>query len=499
MFKQSALLLMVAAVACTHALPIRQQEAPVTPSGAQIGEYDPCVHPIVMIPGLGASVLDYYLTSEYKFIHPECELLYPRNKWSSGINRLWPSIESSDIIPPHHIRECWEDMIQVFFNSTTLESTNQVGVLVRPRDYGGIEGIANLFAVESDYGFGFSAVYERWANTLIHKTPGYVDHMNVRGAPYDFRMVACDSALQSMYSDLKTLIEDTYELTRSCATGPRKVFVSTHSLGGPYYLHFLNTFVNQTWKDLYLESFLSVSSPFLGASMAYSTAISGNSEGLPGSSYAFLPVERLMGGVLWMIPNGDYFGTQPLVQVGNRNYTAQLTDVENSLPSLLRQLPLDRSGAIDILQKVIQPRGNPLPPNTTMHCMYGTTLPTEGFDYYADINATTVNPNKYREPVIRNGKVLLSGADPLLLLPMNSTNPYYDDAIQGDKVVQLPSLTLCQNWVGNNAGHGVEIVPFAGQEHVGLLKSDPFMAYIMGVMDAANKASALAAAALLQQ
>lgn len=385
------------------------------------------------------------------------------------------------------LRECWEAMISLTYNATTKKFSNAPNVLVRPRDFGGIAGVANLFSFVWDYGPSFGAVYEKLANILIDKTPGYKDHLNVRGAPYDFRLLADEEYLQSSYLDLQGLIEETYEFTRDCPTGPKRIHVMTHSLGGPYYLYFLNTFVSQEWKDMYLESFLSFSTPFHGAQMAYRTAISGDSEGLPGHNYAFLPAEKIMGGLLWMIPYANIYGDQEFVQVGNRTYTAQLDDAEDSLPALFRQLPLDRSDVIDILRSIITKRTAVVEaPNTRLYCIYGSSIPTEAFDVYKDLNATTSDPDMYREPVLQNDKIILAPPSPQLLMPLNDTNPYSKDEVQGDKIVEQVSLRVCNQWVGNNGGADVFIKEFPGYHHVTMLSQQPFLDYVMAIINESN-------------
>ncbi|KJE90036.1 lecithin:cholesterol acyltransferase [Capsaspora owczarzaki ATCC 30864] len=439
--------------------------------------YDACANPIVLVTGLGGCVLDFLLTDEYKHLHYECSLVFSRNKWSSGLVRLWPAIEAVDAIPPYHLRACWEDMMAVHYNETTGRFANTPGVQVRPRDYGGVTGVDNLFDIESNWGPGMSAVYEKLIKQL-KVTPGYEVGKNIRGAPFDFRLVADDIELASMFTDLKNLIEETYNMTRACSAGPRRVHVMTHSLGGSYWLYFLNTFVDRAWKDQYIRFTLAVSSPWQGAGKAYRTLISGDDEGLPGGNIMFLPVEQLMGGLLWMIPFSNFFGTKTFIQYADTgaSFSSNASDVArlfDSMPGTLRPLvPF-------IISKIVEPRSLTVAaPETDIYCIHGSGVVTESFYVYQSANQTNTNPAEYREDAVINGTTYLA-PNPALLFPLDKSSPFYVDPNQGDGTVELPSLQYCRNWIGKNGGKQMVEVDVAGQEHLGILSSAAFLNDVM--------------------
>ena len=365
----------------------------------------------------------------------------------------------------------------VHYNATTNSFSNTRGVNVRPRDYGGVEGVDNLFDVVSGWGPGMSAVYQDIIKQL-KATPGYEVGKNIRGAPYDFRLVADDASLSVMYTNLKNLIEETYNMTSTCSKGARRVHVMTHSLGGPYYLYFLNEFASREWKDTYIRSTMAVSSPWQGAGKAYRTIISGDSEGLPGGNINFLPVEQLMGGLLWMFPFANFFGNKEWVQFANSGatFSANSTDITKLFDSIPG---VDRSLVPTIFNKIVTPRSITISaPETDLYCIHGSGLVTESYYVYPSANVTNVDPAKYREDYAQNGTSIVA-PNPALLLPLATTSPYYTDPMQGDGTVQLPSLLYCQKWINNNGGKNMIEIALPGQEHLGILSSSAFLTTVM--------------------
>eukprot|EP01137_Pigoraptor_chileana_P023130 Opistho-2@88949 len=65
---------------------------PASLAATLTGHYDPCKSPIVLVPGLGGSVLDVMVTDEYEPPHSACRILFPKGNFTTGYNRLWPSL-----------------------------------------------------------------------------------------------------------------------------------------------------------------------------------------------------------------------------------------------------------------------------------------------------------------------------------------------------------------------------------------------------------------------
>ena len=67
---------------------------------------------------------------------------------------------------------------------------------------------------------------------------------------------------------LKELIENTYIIN-----GNISVATVSLSMGGPYFMLFLNRYVDQAWKDQYIHSFTSFSGVFGGSTSSLLTTV----------------------------------------------------------------------------------------------------------------------------------------------------------------------------------------------------------------------------------
>jgi lysophospholipase-3 len=160
---------------------------------------------------------------------------------------------------------------------------------IRYVDYGGVDGVAYL---DDDHSVGI------WNSTIyLLEALGWEVGKNLRGAPYDWRFGPETFAAQD-WPRLRALFEETYALnnnskgktahthdrtrvtahTALTAHTPhtpekRAVAAVSLSMGGPYFLAFLNQ-QTQAWKDKYLHSFVSFDGAFGGSPSATSALIS---------------------------------------------------------------------------------------------------------------------------------------------------------------------------------------------------------------------------------
>eukprot|EP00123_Amoebidium_parasiticum_P016239 comp23349_c0_seq1/m.38544 comp23349_c0_seq1/g.38544 ORF comp23349_c0_seq1/g.38544 comp23349_c0_seq1/m.38544 type:complete len:510 (-) comp23349_c0_seq1:382-1911(-) len=431
---------------------------------------DPCRPPILFVPGLGGTVLEVKLKPEYKGPHWMC-----RHLWSTdSFGRLWPSVAVADPWPPE-VRKCFADIFEVRWDNTTKRPHSNPDVEIRAREWGSVSGISNLYEVHDNWGLRMSAVFQGLSRALTH-TYGYVDKKSLRGAPYDFRMVADQESLQGQYAQLKSLIEDHYAYSGQCKDkGPRPVRFVTHSLGGPYMLHFLNHYVDQPWKDKHIDTFFSIGAPWAGSFTALRAIVSGESEGLPGHDSEFVGVEQLMGGMLWSIPAHRLEGNRKFMQVGGKEYSVSPAD----LTELFTKVS-PRQGVAEVLTGFVQQtlQADIKPPGTRLVCMHGTGLVTEDYGVYGDI---TQDPIKHREQVVNaSGTVLLTPPHPQLQMPLQTNAKESTDELQGDAVVSLRSLALCNTWsVAANQGHAITYHTFQGGEHKKMVSDDDFVNFLL--------------------
>lgn len=92
-----------------------------------------------------------------------------------------------------------------------------------------------------------------WYNTEL-VAAGYKPGLNLRGAPFDWRLAENPN---NLYAKLKTLIEEMYE-----QNGQRKVHLLAHSMGNIHIAKMLET-VTQEWKEKYINSFIAVAGPWV--------------------------------------------------------------------------------------------------------------------------------------------------------------------------------------------------------------------------------------------
>ena len=146
------------------------------------------------------------------------------------------------------------------------------------------------------------------------------------------------------YSGLKCLVEEMYK-----DNNMTRVTLVAHSMGGPVSLYFLNSIVNQTWKDTYIHAYVPVSAAWDGAVAALEVILSGTVDKNFIVDLLLLQsrlrkrirnVSRSFQGLFWLLPSEQVFGNTTLVQVGTRNYTA------NDFRDLF-QLIRDRDGYAD--------------------------------------------------------------------------------------------------------------------------------------------------------
>jgi len=183
--------------------------------------------------------------------------------------------------------------------------------------------------------------------------------------------------LATQFRDLKRLIEDTYLLNNNT-----KVATVSLSMGGTYFMLFLNTYVDSSWKEKYIHSFTSWSGPFGGSTYAV-TAVASLMELLPKEVGVSTTDVRAMvstwGSLLWLFPTFQAFGEEvkvvaPFGKYSPSNFTQLLLDVN---------LPV----AAEILRNSATLRSVKAP-GVRMNCVYGVGVDTGDVFSFTDSNLT---------------------------------------------------------------------------------------------------------------
>jgi len=264
------------------------------------------VQPIVIVPGLGGSVLEANINNRtaYRDCHTDSE-------WFT----IW--VAQSQIAFRF---ACFLDGIVLEVDSGSSIS-NASGIEIRPRDFGGVDGVEYSNAGSGDV-LPMPYMHEM---IVALEAVGYKRGVSLRAATYDFRVAGLPEVLQWQYSQLKWLIEDT-----AAANDGQRVHLLSHSLGGPYANLFLTSFVSAPWKAKYIESHMMFSPPMAGTPVALEALIIGPQyDFVPAFLPAIVvPALRTFPSMLWMSPlssiqgAASVFKDQVLVQTPEANYTS---------------------------------------------------------------------------------------------------------------------------------------------------------------------------------
>ena len=254
-------------------------------------------HPIIMVPGLGGSILESQWDFSFDIEYIQCE------EKSTKYQQIWPTVYSA--IPIEN--ECWYRLMKTTISSdgTIVSNTN-----VRPRQ--GLDGIAILDAVQIAFlNIPIYKYFQPMVDDL--KSKGY---NQLYGYPYDFRTITNPVAILNFVNGMKVLIEQAYN-----TSGGQKVNLITHSLGCITSTYFLNK-MSSSWKNKYINLFLPIAPPFLGSTGALESILTGKTEGIPTSKQFIRGLEREMGGVIWMVNNSKW-GSDEVIPGGIKNALIQ--------------------------------------------------------------------------------------------------------------------------------------------------------------------------------
>jgi hypothetical protein len=361
-------------------------------------------------------------------------------------------------------------------NTTTVATNITLGVIEDGR-------LCGAQMMSSENGGGLDGYYVDYLMEKLTTHLNYTPDYDLLVHSYDYRFVADKQQLSAQYERLKAMIEAVYEVTNS------RVHLVAHGMGGVYTLGFLNSIVNQTWKDVHIEHFVTISTPFHGTRRALGVLISGesltttvdnnDSPSRAATTTTVAPVYRVEknnGALIWMLPrpsdvgdevtgsfndtvtitdNGDEDGDageesgdddthrSPIVNLGKfGTFTSSVDDMKDLL------MLMDESDYATIyehhaerLWKLAELRY----PNVSMSCIYGKGIATPfSYDYSIDV---LVRREQANEVFMANG----------------------------DGVATLDSLSACRHWMTSALEHQryLQIHELTGPsyEHTSILNS----------------------------
>jgi len=288
--------------------------------------------PIILVPGLGGSVLESKLTN----VTQPSALCSTDHDWEVE----WVTPQTAALVP------CLLNNLIINYNVTTGKYQNQTGVEIRPYKFGGLGGVAALdpqLPLVSGY---FADLIDAL------KDKGYQESEDLFGAPYDFRLAADGLAQIGWYKRFQNLIEEAVAKNH----GMPAVLV-THSMGGLVTKYFLDLMAQSSWEPFtdwtrrHIAGFIAIAAPWDGAVSALKGQISGDPFDLPLPHALIRPVQKTSPSGPWLFPRAVVWGDAVLVNTtGGDVYTSR------DAAQLLADLGLhQQSIVLPVVSELIQP------------------------------------------------------------------------------------------------------------------------------------------------
>ncbi|XP_007938473.1 phosphatidylcholine-sterol acyltransferase [Orycteropus afer afer] len=327
--------------------------------------------------------------------------------------------------------DCWIDNTRVIYNRSSGQVSNAPGVQIR------VPGFGKTYSVEYLDNNKLAGYMHTLVQNLVNN--GYVRDETVRAAPYDWRLEPSQQG--DYYRKLTGLIEEMHE-----AYG-KPIFLIGHSLGCLHLLYFLLQ-QPQSWKDRFIDGFISLGAPWGGSIKPMLVLASGDNQGIPIMSSIKLKEEQRMTTTSpWMFPSrtawpeDHIFISTPSFNYTGRDFHRFFTDVHFE------------EGWYMWLQSRDLLAGLPAP-GVEVYCLYGVGLPTpHTYIYDHDFPYT----------------------DPVAAL--------YED---GDDTVATRSTELCGRWKGHQP-QPVHLLPLHGTQHLNMVFSNQTLEHINAILQGAYR------------
>lgn len=197
--------------------------------------------PVILVPPIFGSQLSINATNF-------------RGKWycESNVENQIVWLDDKFVIPP--LYNCLADYLTSEWDPVENRIKNRTNVEVFTQDFGGEAAIR--YVDSGLFGYTFIAILANLIDAL-HDL-GYETRKDLFGAPYDWRNAPHN--LDYYYPKLKALIEEAYTINNE------KVCVFSYSCGCMVTHYFLTKYVDQAWKDKYIQKVI-WSAASIGGSM----------------------------------------------------------------------------------------------------------------------------------------------------------------------------------------------------------------------------------------
>ncbi|KAH3757064.1 Group XV phospholipase A2 [Pelomyxa schiedti] len=265
----------------------------------ECGTTCPQPHPVVLVPGVGGSILEGLLDLSDDIVLPHDICPHQTTEWT----RWW--IDNRDMEPP------MEDCLLYYLTPQWINGSmqNPEGIDIRTPDWGGVYAIDIL---DPDL---LMELFTHYFHGTIQgfEDAGYVVGTNLFGAPYDWRYFPSPSYCEA----LQELVEQAFALNNNT-----KVELVSHSLGGPVSYYFLQN-MEEEWKEKFLHRWITLSSPWYGSVQAIKYALSGDNFGLPVPHINYRAAQRAMPATYYLLALPQYWNTTVLVTTPSATYSAE--------------------------------------------------------------------------------------------------------------------------------------------------------------------------------
>ena len=242
--------------------------------------------PVVFIHGIIAGMLEGEVN-----VAEGTEVAFPSDcKYTYKKTRMWVALK--DINP--FVNECIMGYLTPLFNTKTNQQFDPEGITITSPKFG-----STYACDEIDPNFPVS-LFAKVFHELIVKLEkvGYVDGENMLGASYDWRYYRFDE-----YSHKDNWYEKTKSLIKTAYNTYGKVVIISHSMGGLMTYRLLH-YVGSSFASTYIDSWVAMSAPFLGAVKTVAAAFPGDNLGLPIADGKIRPMARQVETVALMFPIG---------------------------------------------------------------------------------------------------------------------------------------------------------------------------------------------------
>ena len=304
----------------------------------------------------------------------------------------------------------------------------------------------------------------------------------------DWRMSAnSENMKKSYYPRLKSLIEEMHQ-----KNGNQRVVVACHSYGNSIFNYFLNNFVSSQWKQIYIDSFLSISAPWEGAPQAIRDLLSGNSiiNGWFNDIFQVFNPERVkllanqFGAISYLFPTFTAWSQFPVVEFKGKNYTG--SDIVQLL------VDTNNSQSVPVYKSTRQPALSFFP-NVNLHCFGGVGLPTEKSEKFIELilpflstthlfyffskdmsTRVTILLQNFQEHIVEV-VTQLSMCNFLFSFFFDQAGKTFSPSPHSSK--KRESLRTCKSWMTNstNSKYDITYKEYPNVTHLGILSQTIFL------------------------